>query len=136
MTPTLAPASWASIAARIPAQPAPTTRTSCVASTGMEASGTDVSDGRGAATSPGPRLPTARGQGRRQPRPARASRAWDSAASRSQAAVFGGSYPGARVADVVVDVEALEVGDEHRSQLACFAVVPVGVGPGGARVEQ
>src|SRR4051794_5305786 len=33
MTPTFAPASCASIAARMPAQPAPTTRTSCVDST-------------------------------------------------------------------------------------------------------
>src|SRR5258708_36856428 len=36
MTPTLAPASCASIAARIPAQPAPTTRTSCVASISLD----------------------------------------------------------------------------------------------------
>src|SRR5438105_610064 len=34
---TSAPASWASIAARIPAQPAPITRTSCVASTAEDA---------------------------------------------------------------------------------------------------
>src|SRR6478609_5527051 len=40
MTATSAPASYASIAARIPAQPAPTTRTSWVASTRAEASGT------------------------------------------------------------------------------------------------
>src|SRR5690349_3325518 len=40
MTATSAPASYASIAARIPAQPAPTTRTSWVASTRPEASGT------------------------------------------------------------------------------------------------
>src|SRR6476619_1067181 len=40
ITPTFAPASYASIAARIPAQPAPTTRTSWVASTRPEASGT------------------------------------------------------------------------------------------------
>src|SRR5690348_17419621 len=40
MTATSAPASYASIAARIPAQPAPTTRTSWVASTRSEASGT------------------------------------------------------------------------------------------------
>jgi len=33
MTPTSAPASCASMAARMPAQPAPTTSTSCVAST-------------------------------------------------------------------------------------------------------
>src|SRR5260221_13374068 len=33
MPPTFAPASYASMAARMPAQPAPTTRTSCVAST-------------------------------------------------------------------------------------------------------
>src|SRR5438270_4418481 len=36
---TSAPASWASIAARMPAQPAPTTRTSCFASTNEEAIG-------------------------------------------------------------------------------------------------
>src|SRR4051812_24280979 len=40
MTATSAPASYASIAARIPAQPAPTTRTSWDASTRAEASGT------------------------------------------------------------------------------------------------
>src|SRR3954452_12315702 len=39
MTPTFAPASYAAIAARMPAQPAPTTRTSCVASIGGEAIG-------------------------------------------------------------------------------------------------
>src|SRR5579862_3812449 len=39
MTATLAPASCASMAARIPAQPAPTTRTSWVASTWTDASG-------------------------------------------------------------------------------------------------
>src|SRR5712691_9150026 len=37
MSATSAPASNASIAARIPAQPAPTTRTSCFASTTLEA---------------------------------------------------------------------------------------------------
>src|SRR4051812_17624613 len=40
MTATSAPASYASIAARIPAQPAPTIRTSWDASTRAEASGT------------------------------------------------------------------------------------------------
>src|SRR4051812_49115527 len=40
MTATSAPASYASIAARMPAQPAPTTRTSWVASTRAEASAT------------------------------------------------------------------------------------------------
>src|ERR1700759_4074491 len=39
ITPTFAPASYASIAARMPAQPAPTTSTSCVASTCADASG-------------------------------------------------------------------------------------------------
>src|SRR5438045_9193895 len=37
ITPTFAPASYASMAARMPAQPAPTTRTSCVASTWTDA---------------------------------------------------------------------------------------------------
>src|SRR2546423_15123088 len=40
MTPTLAPASYASMAARIPAQPAPTTKTSCVDSTSTDATET------------------------------------------------------------------------------------------------
>src|SRR2546428_1541976 len=40
ITPTSAPASCASIAARMPAQPAPTTRTSCVDSTPMDATET------------------------------------------------------------------------------------------------
>src|SRR3954454_11344217 len=40
ITATFAPASYASMAARIPAQPAPTTRTSWVASTRPEAIGT------------------------------------------------------------------------------------------------
>src|SRR5262245_41981858 len=44
MTPTFAPASWASIAARIPAQPAPTTRTSCMNSTACPSYTIDASD--------------------------------------------------------------------------------------------
>ena len=65
MTATSAPASYASIAARIPAQPAPTTRTSWVASTRAEASGTT----RAAAPSHGFRPRRARA-GRRRSRPA------------------------------------------------------------------
>src|SRR5579885_2619464 len=52
MTATSAPASCASMAARMPAQPAPTTRTSWVASTRSQASGT----GGAAVASAGDRL--------------------------------------------------------------------------------
>src|SRR3979490_10633 len=72
ITATFAPASYASMAARMPAQPAPTTRTSCVASTFTDATETP----RLVAGGPGPHRAERRdGRGlglrlhRRRPRP-------------------------------------------------------------------
>src|SRR4051812_14435295 len=99
MTATSAPASCASMAARIPAQPAPTTRTSCVVSTWTDATET-----------PGPEAAVARPE--------------------SELGT-GGANGGPDVGEAL-----LEVVREELRQLACLAVVGLGVAPRRPRVEE
>src|SRR4051794_36003106 len=147
---TSAPASWAAIAARIPAQPAPITRTSCFPSTERAS----YRNSRGSAVGPGvsaagggrgagrrPRLPArpsarrARARGGCSPRNGRAAQASSSVSSPSAS-----SWPSdARARGCGRGVDALELREvvaEHGRKLARLHVVSGGIAPRPPRVEE
>src|ERR1019366_555532 len=124
------------MAARIPAQPAPTTTTSWVASTWMDATEERATAGREAMERRGFPAPCARARGRPWPTPAPACAGSRNAASRSPGAASGRFRPCGSDRFVDAGKPLGEVVHEQRGQITRLAVVELRVAPGGTRVEE